>query len=121
MWRTAMRYPLNYLELSIALCGYILDHDDSISKHNLVHSYQETANQWKMTYKSDYGQNLDHDHLRQSCYLSSCAVIHKEETRKLSRRRDHGNGDGCGGFWESPRGDSAGDGDGDGGGCGGDD
>ena len=113
----AMRYPLNYIELSKALCGHILDHDDTIPQQKLFDSYQVTTNRWKMTYKSDYGQNIDHDHLRQSHYMSSCAMIHKQkEQRKQSSSRSHDSS--CGGLWGSLSVDV--DGSSCGGGCGGD-
>ncbi|CAF1472414.1 unnamed protein product, partial [Rotaria sordida] len=51
IWHTHMRFPISYQNTSKALCGFLLDHNDSLEKDILVDAYQKTAEQWKMTYK----------------------------------------------------------------------
>lgn len=131
IWHTTMRYPLNYIELSTALCGHVLDHDDSIPSETLQQSYETTAERWKTTYLSNYGETIDRDYLSRSIYPSSCAMIYKTEEQKKKDAQTTSSGGGCGGFWESKKqenqghsgieGDSSDSGDGGGGdgGCGG--
>ncbi|CAF4187705.1 unnamed protein product [Rotaria socialis] len=54
IWHTHMIYPMNYLEFSTALCGYLLDHDDSIASTILTDAYRDTAERWKVAYGSEY-------------------------------------------------------------------
>jgi hypothetical protein len=75
IWHTHMRYPSDYHAFSKAVCGFILDHDDSIESSILSDAFQSTANQWKQTYKTEYGTNVDRKHLITSLYPSSCAVV----------------------------------------------
>ncbi|CAF0919783.1 unnamed protein product, partial [Adineta steineri] len=75
IWHTYMRFPSSYQETSIALCGFLLNHDDSIEDNVLTDGYQKTADRWKSTYNVDYGKNIDRDNLKTSQYLSSCAMI----------------------------------------------
>ncbi len=70
-----MRFPSHYHELSIASYGFIVDHDDSIESNILTDSYQKTADRWKETYNSEYGQDIDHTRLRASQIISSNAVV----------------------------------------------
>ncbi|CAF4283268.1 unnamed protein product, partial [Adineta steineri] len=65
------------------------------------------ANQWKLTYQSEYGQNIDRDRLRNTSYKSSCVMIpiHNEENR--SNQDNSSSGGSCGGWWwESSHGHS---------------
>lgn len=116
IWHTHMRYPFDYREFSTALCGFVLDHDDSISPQLLSDSYKDTKNRWKAVYQTDYGQNIDREHLRTSHYLSSCAVVHKANKNKQS---SSDGSSGCGGYWGSYWSSGDGDGGSDGGSCGG--
>jgi hypothetical protein len=75
IWHTHMRYPTQYHEFSQALCGFILDHDDSIETYILSDAYQITADRWKQTYHSEYGQNIDRKHLQRSQDISSYAIV----------------------------------------------
>ena len=75
IWHTDMRFPSHYHELSIGLCGFILDHDDSIESNALSDGYQKTADRWRETYSSEYGQDIDHARLRASQVISSNAVV----------------------------------------------
>lgn len=75
IWHSHMRRPSHYQKCSIALCGFVLDHDDSIEKNTLSNNYQKTADRWKETYKVDYGQNIDRKTIESSQYMSSCAMI----------------------------------------------
>ncbi|CAF3588088.1 unnamed protein product [Rotaria sp. Silwood1] len=93
IWHTHMRFPLSYQNTSKALCGFLLDHDDSLENDILVDAYQKTAEQWKMTYKVDYGKDIDKDNLRTSQYVSSCAIIMAPVVIYSSS----GGGGGCGG------------------------
>jgi hypothetical protein len=117
IWHTHMRSPFSYLEFSTALCGFLLDHDDSIPSQILIDSYRDTADRWKTTYHTDYGQNIDRNRLRTAHYLSSCAIVHKTDAKKSL---DHGGSGGCGGYWYSTDGDASSCGSSCGGGCGGD-
>ncbi len=63
---THMRYPLQYQQFSLTLCGFILDHDDSIESYVLTDAYQITAHRWKQTYQSAYGKNINRQYLQQT-------------------------------------------------------
>ncbi|CAF4243823.1 unnamed protein product, partial [Rotaria sordida] len=93
IWHTHMRFPSFYQKASIVLCGFLLDHDDSLENDTLVDAYQKTAEQWKMAYKVDYGKNIDNDNLRTSQYVSSCAMI----VAPIVIYSSDGGGGGCGG------------------------
>ncbi|CAF2969868.1 unnamed protein product, partial [Rotaria sp. Silwood2] len=111
MWHTHMRFPAFYQRTSIKLCGFVLDHNDSINNATLADAYQKTADRWRQTYKVNYGENIPKDKLRYSQYVSSCAII----VAPLGASGDSyggGCGGGCGG--------GAGGGGYGGGGCGGD-
>ena len=43
IWHSHMRRPLHYQTVATALCGFILDHDDSIEQNLLTDNYQRTA------------------------------------------------------------------------------
>ncbi|CAF1237433.1 unnamed protein product [Adineta steineri] len=75
MWHTHMRFPSSYQETSKALCGFLLNHDDSIEENVLSDRYQKTADRWKSAYNVDYGKDIDIDNLKTSQYFSSCAMI----------------------------------------------
>lgn len=75
IWHTHMRYPLRYREVTLALCGFLLDHDDSIDTQTLKDAYQKTAARWKIIYNSEYGQNIDEKYVSRSRFPSSCAMI----------------------------------------------
>jgi hypothetical protein len=75
IWHTHMRYPSDYHEFSKAVCGFILDHDDSIEKSALRDAYQKIADRWKKVYQSEYGTNVNRKHLLTSRYFSSCAMV----------------------------------------------
>ncbi|CAF3514463.1 unnamed protein product [Rotaria sp. Silwood1] len=75
IWHTHMRYPSQYQTASIALCGFILDHDDAIESNTLTKVYKKTAERWKKIYNSEYGHNIDRKHLETSQYVSSCAMV----------------------------------------------
>jgi hypothetical protein len=75
IWHSYMRRPSHYHQFSIALCGFILDHDDSIEQNILSDNYQKTADRWKAMYKIDYGQNIHRKNVETSQYLSSCAMV----------------------------------------------
>ncbi|CAF3620771.1 unnamed protein product [Rotaria sp. Silwood1] len=109
IWHTHMRFPLSYQNTSKALCGFLLDHDDSLENDILVDAYQKTAEQWKMTYKVDYGKDIDKDNLRTSQYVSSCAIIMAPVVIYSSS--------GCGGGGGGGGGCGGGGGGGGGGGC----
>jgi hypothetical protein len=111
IWHSHMRHPSHYHQFSIALCGFILDHDDSIEQNTLSNNYQKTADRWKATYNTDYGQNRDRKSLETLHYISSCAMISVPVI--IPSVGDGGGDAGCGGG-----GDGGGCG-GDGGGCGG--
>lgn len=70
-----MRYSKSYQTVSKALCGFLLNHDDSIEDDILQNAYQQTADRCKATYQIDYGTNINKDNLRKSQYTSSCALI----------------------------------------------
>jgi len=96
IWHSHMRYPSHYQKCSIALCGFILDHDDSIEHDTLSDNYQKTADRWKTTYNTDYDKKSNRKNSSSGLVGSGCGSI-------------CGGGDGgagCGGG-------------GDGGGCGG--
>jgi hypothetical protein len=57
IWHTHMRFPSRYQEFSTGLCGFILNHDDSIESNILTDAYKKTADRWKQTYQSEYEQN----------------------------------------------------------------
>jgi len=123
MWHTHMRSPMSYLEFSTAICGFILNHDDSIAKDSLIAAYQDTAARWKLTYQSDYGQNIDQNHLRNTSYRSSCAMVKMHDKEKRLDQQSSGSCGGCyGGWWASTDADSDSGGSDSscGGGCGGD-
>ncbi len=50
IWHTHMRFPSSYQIISTALCGFLLDHDDSIQNGILIDAYQKTADRWKTNY-----------------------------------------------------------------------
>jgi hypothetical protein len=93
IWHTHMRFPSNYQIVSTALCGYLLDHNDSIEKRILDDAYRKTADRWKTTYGVDYGKTIDKDKLKTSEYVSSCAMIVTPGAFYSSRT----DGGGCGG------------------------
>ncbi|CAF1601638.1 unnamed protein product [Rotaria sp. Silwood1] len=117
MWHTHMRYPLSYLEFSKAVCGFVLDHDDSIAPPVLIDAYQDTADRWKKAYQSEYGQHVDQNYSRKFLDFSRCAMIHKSEEEK---RPNHKNSGGCGGWWGTVDGGTDSAGSSCGSGCGGD-
>jgi len=128
IWHTHMRYPSDYQEFSLALCGFILDHDDAIESSTLTNAYQRTADQWKERYQSEYGKNVERKHLETSLYLSSCAMISNpvSVSSATKKQSDSASPSGCGSSWAyifNMRGNenTSGDGgdSGDGGGCGG--
>ena len=74
IWHTHMRYPKKYSNDMKILCGFVLNHDDSIQKGVLNTAYQSTAEQWKEIYKSTYGENVDQNHLRKNQNVSLCDI-----------------------------------------------
>ena len=122
IWHTHLRHPLSYIEVTKSLCGFVLDHDDSISQEKLSESYRKTAELWTLTYNTNYGHHsissdLSHANLSarnkthqtttdtSGCGGSNDFYIRVADTRDFSGTSE-GSGDGGGG-------------DGDGGGCGG--
>ncbi|CAF2051950.1 unnamed protein product [Rotaria magnacalcarata] len=75
IWHTHMRYPHRYIHDTQILCGFVLNHDDSIEKNVLSTAYNQTAKRWKEAYKSNYGETIDRDHLRTNQFISSCAMV----------------------------------------------
>jgi len=75
IWRTHMRFPSNYQKFSKDLCGFILDHNDSIETYILADAFQITADRWKQTYQSEYGKDIDRKHLQTSQYTSSSVMV----------------------------------------------
>ncbi|CAF3110031.1 unnamed protein product [Rotaria sp. Silwood2] len=75
IWHTHMRYPSQYQTVSIALCGFIVDHNDDIESNNLNNAYEKTAERWEKTYKSKYGYTIDRKTVETSQYMSSCALV----------------------------------------------
>ena len=75
VWHSHMRRPVHYQTCCLAMCGFVLDHDDAIEKHALSDNYQKTADRWKKTYNVAYGQNVDRNHIESSHYISSCAMV----------------------------------------------
>jgi hypothetical protein len=75
IWHTHMRCPLHYRRVSKSLCGFILDHDDSIEQNILSNNYRKTADQWKKTYNTDYGKNIQRKNVQTPKYISSCASV----------------------------------------------
>ncbi|CAF4571301.1 unnamed protein product [Rotaria sp. Silwood2] len=129
MWHTHMRFPSCYQRISIKLCGFVLDHNDSINNVTLADAYQKTADRWRQTYKVNYGENIPKDKLRDSQYVSSCAIIVAPSGTSgdgCSDAGDGGSGGGsCGGEGSGCGGDGGGGGEGsgcggEGSGCGGD-
>ncbi|CAF3325772.1 unnamed protein product [Rotaria sp. Silwood2] len=118
MWHTHMRYPLSYLEFSKALCGFLLDHDDSVASSLLKDAYQDTADRWKLTYHSEYGAAVNQNYSRNFLDISRCASIYKSEERKQTNR---GKSGGCGGYLGIVDGGSDNDGSSCGSSCGGGD
>ena len=84
IWHTHMRHPLSYREVTMALCDFLLNHDDSIAIERLKDSYRETALRWNMIYNSGYGHNINKEKLLKSHYPSSCAMIYKNDETKDS-------------------------------------
>ncbi|CAF2728433.1 unnamed protein product [Rotaria sp. Silwood2] len=91
-----MKSPSSYQKTSKALCGFLLDHDDSLGNDSLVDAYQKTAKQWRTTYKVDDGKNIDKDSSRTSQYVSTRAMIAAPVVIYSSSGNDGGIG-GCGG------------------------
>ncbi|CAF0954814.1 unnamed protein product [Adineta steineri] len=123
IWHTHMRSPMSYIDFSTTVCGFILNHDDSIDKNVLNVAYENTTNQWKLTYQSEYGQNIDRDCLRNTSYKSSCVMIPIHNQKNRSNQDNSTSGGSCGGWWwESSHGhsDSSDSSDSSCGGCGGD-
>jgi hypothetical protein len=75
IWHTHIRFPSHYHEVSKTLCGFIVDHDDAIESNILTDAYKKTADRWKETYQSEYGQNIHRKYLETTQYLSSCALV----------------------------------------------
>jgi hypothetical protein len=75
IWHSHMRRPSHYHKFSTAICGFVVDHDDSIEQNILSNNYQKTADRWNTAYQINYGQNIDRTMLGRSHYLSSCAMI----------------------------------------------
>ncbi|CAF1274545.1 unnamed protein product [Rotaria magnacalcarata] len=98
MWHTHMRYPLNYFQFSKQLCGFLLNHDDSITPQVLNDAYKDTAERWKTAYQSEYGHNVDRNCFRNSMNSIHCTITHDSIVKKQS---SHGSYTGCGGFWSS--------------------
>ncbi len=71
IWYTHMRYPSDYHKFSTDLCGFILNHDDSIEQSVLIDAYQTKANRWKQTYQSQYNKNINREHSQTIKYRSS--------------------------------------------------
>ncbi|CAF4810651.1 unnamed protein product, partial [Rotaria socialis] len=94
IWHTHMIYPMNYLEFSTALCGYLLDHDDSIASTILTDAYRDTAERWKVAYGSEYGQNIDRNSSLKYFDPRRCAMIHKPDERKRSKYESSGGREG---------------------------
>lgn len=123
IWHTHMRYPMHYREFSSTLCGFVLDHDDSMTPEILKDAYQNTAERWKNAYQSEYGQNGCRSYLQEHFNLSHCAMIYKPNKYKQTNNQ---NSMGCGGWFEFGNKNSNEDADGGscdsscGGGCGGD-
>ncbi|CAF1197934.1 unnamed protein product [Adineta ricciae] len=67
IWHTHLRNPTHYRQTSLNLCGFVLDHDDSIKKPVLREGYKNTAQRWKNAYQTNYEQN----HFKSTTY-SSC-------------------------------------------------
>jgi hypothetical protein len=95
IWHTHMRYPSAYHAASIDLCGYILDHNDSIPKNILENTYTETATRWALTYKSEYGYSPDWNHLKNTRYLSSCAMVVGHSTDRNNKNKSNDVAGGC--------------------------
>ncbi|CAF1491075.1 unnamed protein product [Rotaria sordida] len=73
IWHTHLRNPTHYRQTSIALCGFVLDHDDSIKEDILKNAYKNTANRWSSTYHTDYGDNARQNSRKTSTYTHSSA------------------------------------------------
>jgi hypothetical protein len=41
IWHSHMRRPSHYQKFSIAICGFVVDHDDSIEQNILSNNYQK--------------------------------------------------------------------------------
>ncbi|UJR16953.1 hypothetical protein I4U23_003851 [Adineta vaga] len=57
IWHTHLRNPTHYRQTSIELCGFVLNHDDTIKKDILKDAYKNTAQRWNNTYHTNYEQN----------------------------------------------------------------
>jgi len=57
IWHTHMLYPEQYAADSYDLAGVILDHDDSITNHELTTHWKDTINAWE----KQYGEILTHN------------------------------------------------------------
>ena len=106
IWHSHMRRPSQYQACSIALCGFVLDHDDSIDKDTLSKNYQLTIDRWKQTYNIDYGQNVHRKTVPPSRDVSSSsgcsgfslsAAFQNASESICSGGGDGGCGGGCGG------------------------
>ena len=43
IWHTHMRFPTRYREFSKTMCGFVLDHNDSIQKDKLKDGYKKNC------------------------------------------------------------------------------
>lgn len=75
IWHTHMRANYDYIKATETLCEFALDHNDDIGKNTLSNAYKKTAQRWKETYNTEYGQNIDVRQLTISAYASNCALV----------------------------------------------
>ncbi|CAF2154528.1 unnamed protein product [Rotaria magnacalcarata] len=125
IWHTHMRFPSSYGKICTSLCGFFLDHDDSIDSGTLTDAYRRIADRRMQTYNVGYGKDVPVDRVRETQYISSCAII----VAPILIHSSGGSRGGGGGGGGSGCGGSGGGGSGDvgsgvcagGGGCGGGD
>lgn len=79
LWHTHMRYPSQYRDCSIAFCGFVLNHDDSIDEKTLKQAAEKTNERWKKSYRSDTSAANDFILLDASSHGSSCATMVREK------------------------------------------
>lgn len=91
-----MRHPSQYRHDTSILVGYVFNHNDSIKKDVLHKFYEETAERWKAAYHSDYGQDVDKDHVRSNYHSGSCAAV-IGIVPEAGHCDGGGDGGGCGG------------------------
>ena len=104
IWHSHMRHPRHYQACCIALCGFVLNHNDSIEKDILAENYRKTADQWKQAYNIDYGRNINREKI-QSTQTSGCGTCFSYHEFRFSdifqsdseSTCSGGDGGGCGG------------------------